>query len=454
MFEFFWNLASFIVALGLLVTVHEYGHFWVARRCNVKVERFSVGFGKTLFKTYDKHGTEFVIALIPLGGYVKMLDERVDEVAKEDLPYAFNRKSVLQRIAIVSAGPLANFIFAIFAFYCLLLIGKTDIKPVIGNIQPASIASQTAMNSGQEIVAVNGEKTETWQQIQMALLGSIGEEQVTISTRDENSSLVNKFELDTSGLKYEPSKISAMETLGIEPYRPKVLTQIAVVTENGAAAQAGLLPGDHIQSIDGIDVKDQWQSLVNEVERRPGETAQLTILRDGQLQQITITPGTKETDDGRKLGFIGVSPRGEPWPEKYVINIQYGPLEAIGMAIDETWKLISLSFKTIGNLITGEVSVSNLSGPIGIAQGAGAHASIGIAYFLGFLALISVNLGIINLLPLPILDGGHLLYYVIELFSGKPVPEKVQEIGFKFGALVLLMLMSVALFNDFARLGQ
>ncbi|TLU67610.1 sigma E protease regulator RseP [Thalassotalea litorea] len=454
MFEFLWNFASFIVALGLLITVHEYGHFWVARRCNVKVERFSIGFGKTLFKTYDKHGTEFVIALIPLGGYVKMLDERVDDVAEEDLPYAFNRKSVLQRIAIVSAGPLANFIFAVFAFYCLMLIGQTHTKPIVANIVPDSIASQSALTSKQEIVAINDEKTQTWQQVQMALVGLIGDDSVSISARDVGSSLVRKYTLDTSAWEFEPSKVSAMTSLGIEPYRPKVLTQIAAISANSPAEEAGLKVSDHIEMIDGVEVKDNWQALVSQVEQHPGENIQLSVLRNGQIQQINLTPGTKDSDDGRKVGFIGVSPTAEAWPEQYLINVQYGPLEAIGKAFDETWRLISLSFKTIGKLITGDVSVSNLSGPIGIAQGAGDSASYGIVYFLGFLALISVNLGIINLLPLPVLDGGHLLYYVIELFSGKPVPEKVQEIGFKFGALVLLMLMSISLFNDFSRLGQ
>ncbi|WP_394176614.1 sigma E protease regulator RseP [Thalassotalea litorea] len=454
MFEFFWNLASFIVALGLLITVHEYGHFWVARRCNVKVERFSIGFGKKLFKTYDKHGTEFVIAMIPLGGYVKMLDERVDDVAEEDLPYAFNRKSVLQRIAIVAAGPLANFIFAVFAFYCLLLIGQTHPKPVIGSIEPDSIVSQTAITSEQEIVAINGEKTQTWGEVQMALFGLIGDEEIAISTRELGSSLVRDYSLNTSSWDFEPSKMSAMKSLGIVPYYPKVLTTIALVSAGSPAEMAGIQAGDRILSIDGIAVTDNWQELVKQVEQRPGQDTQLSVLRDGQMQQISLTPGTKDSDGGRKVGFIGVSPTAEAWPEENLIDIQYGPLVAIGMAFEETWKLIRVSVNAIGKLITGDVSVSNLSGPIGIAQGAGDSASIGIVYFLSFLALISVNLGIINLLPLPVLDGGHLLYYVIELFSGKPVPEKVQEIGFKFGALVLLMLMSVALFNDFSRLGQ
>ncbi|TKB44135.1 sigma E protease regulator RseP [Thalassotalea mangrovi] len=454
MFDFFWNLAAFVIALGLLVTVHEFGHFWVARKCGVKVERFSIGFGKKLFKTYDKHGTEFVIALIPLGGYVKMLDERVDDVAEQDLPNAFNRKSVLQRIAIVAAGPLANFIFAIFAFYCLLLIGQTETKPIIGAIENDSIASQSGLSAEQQIVAINGEDTPTWQQVQMQLVGLIGETQLTISTKEENSSFAREHVLDTSDWQFEPSKISAMQSLGIVPFTPDILTTIALVAPDSAAAAAGLQAGDKILVVDDVDVTDDWPTLVSRIEQSPGQTLPLTINRNQQIQQIDITVGTKEAEDGRKVGFIGVSPSREAWPESYLVTIQHGPFEAVGMAVDKTWQLISLSFVTIGKLISGDVSVSNLSGPIGIAQGAGDSASYGIVYFLGFLALISVNLGIINLLPLPILDGGHLLYYVIELFSGKPVPEKVQELGFKFGALVLLMLMSIALFNDFSRLGQ
>ncbi|NMP16805.1 sigma E protease regulator RseP [Thalassotalea sp. Y01] len=452
MFEFLWNLGSFVVALGLLVTVHEYGHFWVARKCGVRVERFSVGFGKTLWRRFDKQGTEYVVALIPLGGYVKMLDGRVDDVSEADKPYAFDGKSVYQRIAIVAAGPIANFLFAIVAFYIMFLIGMTNLKPIVGEVEANSIAAQAGITSESEIISIADKRTLDWQAVNMGLVGHIGDPKIEIETRASDTTYVQKHTLDTRDWQFEPSETTAMQSLGFSPFMPEIMPIVARVVENQAAANAGILLEDEIIAVNGQKIDGNWQRFVDTIVQNPNRSVAITVVRAGQEQTINVLVGTQTDNEGRSLGYVGLSPTLSPWPESHKVEIAYGPIEAAGKAVDSTWNLIVLSFDMIGKLFTGQVSVNNLSGPIAIAQGAGSSAGVGLVYFLSFLALISVNLGIINLLPLPILDGGHLLYYSIELVTGKPVSEKVQEIGFKIGALVLLTLMSIAIVNDVSRL--
>jgi regulator of sigma E protease len=455
-FDFFWNLISFVVALGILVTVHEYGHFWVARRCGVKVERFSVGFGKVLWRTTDKQGTEYVIALIPLGGYVKMLDQRVDDVAIEDQDKTFNSKSVYQRIAIIAAGPLANFVFAILAFYLMFLLGVPSIKPIIGNVTVNSIIAQAGIKSGSEIVAIDNNKTLTWQDVNMALVANIGEPSIELKAKLPDSQYTKTYLLNTEKWAFalskgSPEKESAIASLGIRPYMPKIHAEIALVSKDSPAEIAGLQRGDKLIAIAQTPVNDNWQLFADKIKQYPEKSVSLTLLRKTQSLEITVTPKIRALN-GKNVGYLGISPKRDPYPEEYRINLRYGPLDSLARGVDKTWQLISLSFDMIGKLISGDVSVKNLSGPIAIAQGAGNSAGYGLVYFLGFLALISVNLGIINLLPVPVLDGGHLFYYFIELITGKPVPEKIQEIGFKFGALALLSLMGIALYNDLLRL--
>jgi regulator of sigma E protease len=451
MFDFLWNLASFILALGILVTVHEYGHFWVARKCGVKVERFSIGFGKALWRSKDKQGTEYVIAAIPLGGYVKMLDERVDNVKPEDKDKTFNVKSVYQRIAIIAAGPMANFAFAIFAFYLMFLIGVPSIKPIIGSVEQQSIAAKANLPVNAEIVEVSGHSTLDWQDVNMALVGNIGHKSIEIKTKTADSQYLKTVTLDTSAWKFSPDKQSAMTSLGINPYQPKVYAEIALIQAGSPAEKSGLKIGDKLVSLDGENIEEDWQKFSTLIKQYPDTNVELEIIRDGLPRKLVIRPGIRETKTS-KIGFLGVVPKHDSYPEQYRVELSYGPIDSLTQGVARTWRLVTLSFDMIGKLITGDVSVKNLSGPIAIAQGAGSSANIGLVYFLGFLALISVNLGIINLLPLPVLDGGHLLYYFIELLTGKPVPEKVQEIGFRFGALALLGLMSIAIFNDLSRL--
>ncbi|TPH13858.1 sigma E protease regulator RseP [Litorilituus lipolyticus] len=450
MFDFFWNLASFVVALGILVTVHEYGHFWVARKNGVKVERFSVGFGKAIWRKTGKDGTEYVLAMIPLGGYVKMLDERVDEVAADEKDKTFNSKSVYQRIAIIAAGPLANFAFAIFAFYLMFLIGVPSIKPIIGHVDDHSIAAQANVPANVEIVSVAGHSTLDWQAVNLALIGEIGSQSIEVKARGSDSQYISTYVLNTSEWQFSPDKTSALASLGIIPFRPQVFNELAVIGESSPAEKAGLQVGDKLLQVNGQSVEGNWQKFSELIKTFPNEEVKLTIERSGKTQQVFITPEKIERA-GKSQGYIGVSPKFDKWPEHYRINLAYGPIDAVSHSLVRTWDLTRLTFSMIGKLITGDVSVKNLSGPIGIAQGAGNSAGFGIVYFLGFLALISINLGIINLLPLPVLDGGHLLYYLIELLTGKPVPDNVQEAGFKFGAIALLLLMAIGLFNDFSR---
>jgi regulator of sigma E protease len=447
---------SFIVALGILVTVHEYGHFWVARKNGVKVERFSVGFGKTIWRKKDKQGTEFVLALIPLGGYVKMLDERVDVVTKENKDKAFNNKSVYQRIAIIAAGPFANFIFAVFAFYLMFLIGVPSVKPIVGELPADSLVAKAGLPVGSELVEVAGQETPDWQSVNMALVSAMGEPAITIKAKLPNSQFIKSYQVNTREWHYQPEvksekNSSAIASIGLKPYMPKIFNEIAYIQEDSPAEKAGLQVGDKLLAINNQPVKDDWRTFSTLIKQYPAQTITLTIERNKQVLTFDVTPQAKKVQD-KIVGYLGISPKAEPYPENYLIEISYGVFEAFTRSLEKTWQLITMSFDMIGKLITGDISVKNLSGPIAIAQGAGSSAGYGLVHFLGFLALISVNLGIINLLPLPVLDGGHLVYYLIELLTGKPVPENVQEVGFKFGALALLGLMSIAIYNDLLRL--
>lgn len=448
--SFLISLVSFIVALGILVAVHEWGHFWVARRCGVKVQRFSIGFGKALWRRTDKLGTEYVIAAIPLGGYVKMLDERVDEVSEEDLPYAFNRQHVLKRIAIIAAGPGVNFLFAIFALFVMYLIGLQTIKPVVGSIQPDSVFSQVNIPKNAILTQVGDRKVVDWEDVAYEFMSFIGHDEMHVKWTDEKTTFERSATINLSEWKFDPDKTSVFSSLGLIPFRPKVLNVLGSVQDGSAAQSIGFQANDKIVSIDGTSMQN-WEQIVGYVSTRPNQAVEASVLRNEQIISLNGTIGSKTVEQTTK-GYMGFTPTLEPWPEGVVFVHQYGVVKAMSKAMDKTWRLMTLSIEMLGKLITGDVSVKNLSGPISIAQGAGMSASLGLVYFLGFLALISVNLGIINLLPLPVLDGGHLLYYFIELFSGRPVPESVQEVGFKIGGVLLLLLMSIAIVNDIARL--
>jgi regulator of sigma E protease len=448
---FVWNLLSFVVALGLLVTVHEFGHFWVARKNGILVKKFSIGFGKTLVRWRDKQGTEFVIAAIPLGGYVRMLDERVDPVLPEFADLAFNNKTVLQRMAVIVAGPMANFIFAIFVLALMYIIGVPTLRPVVADVVPNSIAAAAQLPANQQVVAINGEEVRDWQAVSLMLIGQIGRDAVTLTLQPLDSDVQNDYQLDLTEWRFNPDKDSIFQSLGLQPKQAIALLEVANMTENSAAAKAGLQPGDKFIAAAGINLK-QWNDLVSIIQNNPGKAVPMLIERNGATIELDVTPQSRETADGFHQGFLGVAPKVQPLEDSMYFDQRYGPVEALWQGVVRTWQLVRLSFSMVEKLIFGDVSVKHLSGPISIAQGAGDSAGLGLIAFLSFLALISVNLGVVNLLPLPILDGGHLMYLVVELLTGRPVSEKAQETGFKIGAFVLLMLMGIALLNDISRL--
>ncbi|OEE68290.1 RIP metalloprotease RseP [Enterovibrio norvegicus FF-33] len=446
-----WNLFFFIIALGILVAVHEYGHFWVARRCGVKVERFSIGFGKALWQRVGKDGTEYTIAMIPLGGYVKMLDERVDDVPADQKEMAFNNRPLWQRSAIVAAGPAANFLFAIVAYWLVMIIGIPAVKPVIGEVAPQSITAQAGIESGMELTAVSGIKTPDWESVNLQLISHIGDDEMTMSVLPSESAgyTVDKS-LDLSSWSFDPESESALRTLGVTPFTPDITNVIAQVVEGSAAERVGLREGDKLLTVDGQPI-ESWDVVVSVIRAHPEMSLPMTVLRDGRELELALTPDAREHGDTR-VGYAGFAPQVGEWPETYRFTLQYGPLDAIPAAIDKTWQIVVLTAQMIKKLFTGDVAVKNLSGPISIAKGAGMTADFGLVYFLGFLALISVNLGIINLLPLPVLDGGHLLFFGIEAVTRRPVSERVQDMGYRVGSAIIVVLMGVALFNDFARL--
>ncbi|MEY4475904.1 MAG: sigma protease regulator RseP [Pseudomonadota bacterium] len=451
MMNILWSLAAFIIALGILITVHEFGHFWVARRCGVRVERFSLGFGKALWRRTDHQGTEFIVALIPLGGYVKMLDERVEAVAPELRHQSFNNKTVLQRAAIVSAGPVANFLFAVIAYWLVFIIGVPSVRPVVGDISPQSIAAQANISPGMELKSVDGIETPDWDSVRLALIGKIGDKQTQVGIAPFGSANVVEKTLDLRQWQFEPDKQDPVVALGIIPRGPQIESVLAEVQPGSAAQNAGLQAGDRIVKIDG-NLLNNWQTLVLQIRDNPGKPLVLDVERRGILLSLTLIPDTKSVGENRSEGFAGVIPKVIPLSDEYKTIRQYDPFTALYHAGDKTWQLMRLTVNMLGKLITGDVKLNNLSGPISIAQGAGVSAEYGLVYYLMFLALISVNLGIINLFPLPVLDGGHLLFLAIEKLKGGPVSERVQDFSYRIGSVLLVLLMGLALFNDFSRL--
>ncbi|WGV99663.1 sigma E protease regulator RseP [Vibrio sp. YMD68] len=447
-----WNFASFVIALGILVAVHEFGHFWVARRCGVKVEKFSIGFGKSLWRKVGKDGTEYSLSMIPLGGYVKMVDSRVDEIPPEQYHVAFDKKPLLQRTAIVAAGPIFNFLFAIFAYWAVFLMGVPAVKPVIGEVTPYSIAAKAGLKPGMELTAVSGVKTRDWESVNMGIIAHIGDDNLTFTVSSEEAVGVSQIKtLDLSEWNFDPEKQSAMGTLGFMPYRPEVSMTLANVSEGSAGARAGLQVGDTLLAADQVELNN-WQQLVEVIQSNPEQPIELLIERDNENRTITLTPGRRDDHQGKSIGFAGIASEVSEWPEKYRFELQYGVFESISKSIEKTGQVINLTATMLKKLVVGDVGLNNLSGPISIAKGAGTTADYGLVYFLGFLALISINLGIINLVPLPMLDGGHLLFFAIEAIIRRPVPEKVQEMGFRIGGAVILSFMAIAIFNDFSRL--
>ncbi|MGJ8648029.1 MAG: RIP metalloprotease RseP [Marinomonas colpomeniae] len=445
------NILSIVISLGVLITFHEFGHFFVARRCGVKVLRFSVGFGKPIYRYVGKTGTEFTLAMIPLGGYVRMLDEREGDVPDSMKSQAFNNKSVGQRIAIVAAGPIANFILAVFIYALVALLGVQSIAPKVGQIEKNSPMAQTEVQSGDEIVSIAGEQVASWEDVNLVLASLIGETR-TIIVRYQVEGLSSQQEnaVRLSGWPMDAQSNNLIKSFGVTPWRPKVVPIVDRVVDGGAAFVAGFQVGDEIIEMLGQPTTD-WQQVVALVQANPNKDLSVKVKRNQNVKVLLLRPNSTE-QNGRVLGYAGLAVVPPEWDGSLVRERSYGLLESFSYGVAQTSKMVSLTVSSIGKMLQGLISVDNLSGPITIAKVASASAESGVQSFLKFMAYLSVSLGVLNLLPIPMLDGGHLLFFGIEAIRRKPVSEKIQSMAYRVGASLLFALMAIAIFNDIARL--
>lgn len=455
------NIAALIVTLGILVTIHEFGHFWVARKCGVKVLRFSIGFGKAVKTWYGKDGTEYVIAPIPLGGYVKMLgqeDTRADagsSVPEHERHRAFNFKPLWQRFAIVAAGPLANFLLAILVFWSInVFYGQRGVAPVIANVVESSPAWEAGLRAGDEIVAVDGVDTEIWQQVAMQLLNRMGETgDVRISAVPQGQATSSDYTIPIQNWLSRTTEPDPLNSLGIVQY--EIPPVIDTLVPGGRAEQSGLLPGDRVVEADGVTVRS-WAQWVQMVRSAPELPMDVVVQRETAQVGLTMVPEASQLPDGEVIGTIGAGVQiydlYGSLPAELRREVSFNPLTAVGPALQETWDKSVFVLDSIKKMVIGLISVKNINGPITIAQVAGETASYGLEVYLGFLAILSISLGVLNLLPIPVLDGGHLLYYTIEAIIRRPVPERVQAMGLQLGLLIIGGIMMLAVYNDVSRL--
>ena len=447
-----WQLGAFIVALALLIAVHEFGHFKVAQWCGVKVLRFAIGFGKPLFvKRWGTDQVEFALAAIPLGGYVKMLDEREAPVAPEDLHRAFNRQAVGSRILIVVAGPMANLLLAIFLYWIVLQLGVFDIRPYLAAAPVGTVAAAAGISEGDLVAGVDGQEIGSWSELRLALVSSAikkaaVELDVIAADGTRSKKVLPVAEQATDHLDGDLARY-----LGLAVYSPPMRPVVGSVQEGSPAMAVGLMAGDEIFEIDFVPVST-WADFVDRVRASPGAPLEMVVKRGTETVTLTVVPAV-ETKSGKTIGRIGVAVRPDPSiEEKLKVEIHYAPAEALYRAISQTWETARLTIVVMGHMLVGDVSIRNISGPVAIADYAGQSAQLGVRSFMHFLALISVSLGVLNLLPIPILDGGHLMYYLAEFLKGSPVSERVMEIGQRVGISILGLLMTLALYNDFNRL--
>ncbi|CAN4271563.1 zinc metallopeptidase RseP [Methylophilaceae bacterium] len=462
------TLIAFITTIGILVAIHEYGHFQVARLCNVRVLRFSIGFGKPLWKkTFGKDNTEFVLAAIPLGGFVKMLDERELKAEREsalesgqivektdyseaELKRAFNRQNVWKRIAIVLAGPVANLLLAILLYWVLLMQGVTGMRPIVGEVEDNSLAANAGFKSGEVIQKVAGMPIKTWADARWILLQqSLASKIVAIETLSENDDL-NTHVLNFDGIDSDP-EIDILKKVGMEMMSPTLAPVLGEILPNSAAQKSNMQVNDKVLSIDNVSMQD-WESVVNTVKKNPNQVLQFKIAREREMLTILATP-EQVTENGKKIGRLGASLKiDQAVLDKLLIKIQYTAIQGLQKAVIKTLDTAIFSLKMLGRMLTGQVSIKGISGPVTIATFAGESANLGLGTFLNFLALVSISIGVLNLLPIPVLDGGHLMYYIVEIFKGSPVSDQTMLAGHKIGFVLLGLLMTIAIFNDFNRL--
>ena len=445
-------IVAAILLLGPLIAIHEFGHYIVARKLGVKVLVYSIGFGPTLLKwTSKKSGIQYQLSALPFGGYVKMLDEREGNVVEQDLPKAFNRQHPWKRIAIVAAGPLINLAFAVVLFWILFLPSQEQLNTRVGKVLPNTPAATVQMNVGDKITAVDGTPVTTWEKLNFALVDRVGETG-SIEVQADRNGQIQTFELPIQNFLKDQSQ-SALDSLGFMPYRPPIAAIATKLSADGAAIRQGMKEGDKIIAIDGVKMND-WFDVVQTVQAAPEKLLKIDVLRQNQLVHLQIMPQAKRDNMGNVSGVLGVQsiPGKITIPAEYKQTIQYSPTEAFVMAVDKTGQISGMILNSIVKMVRGLIGLDNLSGPITIAKVAGQSAEMGWQTFISFMALMSVSLGILNLLPIPMLDGGHLVYYFIELIRGKPVSEQIQLVGLKIGMVLLGSMMLLALFNDFMRL--